>query len=90
MIEDGLKIERLFDEALRHPSPPYALAERLARRFPELAMLETESYLFDVRAFAAAEQCTYAEREHVFQQYSAHYNADDVPASIPGSTVFQV
>jgi hypothetical protein len=62
---------------LRQPSPGYSLAERLARMFPEQALLETTSHLFDVRAFAAGKQCAYVERADVFQHYTAHYDPDE-------------
>jgi hypothetical protein len=75
-IQGGLRVERMFDEALRHPAPWYALGYRLAEMFPNLAVAEGESGLFDVHAFARDGQCTTEPRAGVYHQYDTEWLPD--------------
>jgi len=75
-IEGGLRVERLFDDALRHPAPWYALGHRLADMFPSLAVAEGESMLFDVQAFARDGQCTLEPRPGVYHQFDTEWIPD--------------
>lgn len=65
-----MSIGTIFDEALRHPSPGFALGQRLAEQYPDLAMIEGESSYFDVQQFAADGHCEIAKRGDAYHQYN--------------------
>jgi AAA+ superfamily predicted ATPase len=73
-IGGGLRFERLFDDALRHPAPWYSLGFRLSELFPNLAVTETGSSLFDVEVFARDRQCTIAARPGVYHQFDTEWD----------------
>ena len=61
--------DRIFDEALRHPAPGFALGKRLAELNPELAMIQGSSMLFNLSAFERDGKCTLEARRDIFCQY---------------------
>lgn len=69
------RIEKAFDEALRHPSPSYALGKTLARTYPELAMLEVAGGL-DASSYAADSHCTLELKRGCYQQLDTHWTPD--------------
>jgi SpoVK/Ycf46/Vps4 family AAA+-type ATPase len=73
---DDQQIEKTFDEALRHPSPSYALGAMLARTYRELAMVEVPHGL-DAASFAAGNHCTLELRQDCYQQIDTHWTPDD-------------
>src|SRR5262249_27743045 len=75
-IEGGLRVDRLFGEALEHASPGFALGSRLAEMFPELAMVEGESTLFDVNAFARDGKCSIEPRADLYHQFDTVWVPD--------------
>jgi AAA+ superfamily predicted ATPase len=70
------ELSSLLDEALRHPSPGYALGKRLAERFPERALVELEDGLFRTWTFKRDGHCTIAVRADVHSQYTSGWRAD--------------
>jgi AAA+ superfamily predicted ATPase len=69
-------ISAVVDEALRHPSPGFALGKRLTELFPQRALIEGNGYLFDTQAFAAAGHCTIVPRADVYNQYDTRWSRD--------------
>jgi ATPase family associated with various cellular activities (AAA) len=67
-------IASLFDEALRHPSPGYALGKRLAELFPDRALVEGTQSLFQPRAFERDGHCTITPRTDLYNQYDVYWN----------------
>jgi len=76
-------IESMFDEALRHPSPGYALGKRLSELFPERAMIELETSLFNTWAFKQGGHCTIEVRADVHLQYTTTWYPDGTTWSAP-------
>ncbi|HEX7699469.1 MAG TPA: ATP-binding protein [Kofleriaceae bacterium] len=74
----------LFHEALCHPSPGYALGERLNALYPDRYVLEAESDLI-VSPFEAAGLCTSEPRRDVYQQIQTEV-LDEGNAHIPNNT----
>jgi hypothetical protein len=70
-------ISAVVDEALRHPSPGFALGKRLVELFPQRALIEGNGYLFDTQAFAAAGHCTIVPRADVYNQYNTEWSRDE-------------
>jgi hypothetical protein len=68
-------VEATFDEALRHPSPSYALGAILTRRYSDRALLEVAAGL-DVASFAAANNCTLELLTSCYQQIDVHWTPD--------------
>ena len=50
-------IASMFDEALRHPSPGYALGKRVAELYPGRSMVELDTSLFNTWAFKQGGHC---------------------------------
>ena len=75
-VASGQLIERTFDEALRHPSPSYALGAILARTYPELSMLEVGGGL-DAGSFADEKNCTLELQADCYQQLSTFWYPED-------------
>lgn len=63
-IEGGPRFTHLFDEVLQHPSPPYALADRLTSLCRDRAVLVADSG-FDIDDFVAAGHATSSPRPDV-------------------------
>jgi len=74
----------LFHEAMRHPSPGYALGERLNALYPDRYVLETESVLM-VSELEAAGLCTCEPRRDVYQQVQTDV-LDEGNAHFPNNT----
>ena len=76
VVSEAQQIEKTFDEALRHPSPSYALGAVLARMYRELAMLEVPGG-FDAGSFAAGNNCTLELRQDCYQQLDTYWSPDE-------------
>src|SRR4051812_36252002 len=74
-IEGGGRIAHVFDESLRHPSPPFALGEQLAKLYPERYLLESDGKL-DVQAFARAGHCTVETRSDIYNQFDTYWSEE--------------
>lgn len=72
---DEKSIEATFDEALRHPSPSYALGAILARRYHDHALLEVAGG-FDVSSFANDNNCTLELHAGSYQQLDTYWSPD--------------
>jgi len=66
----------LFDDALLHASPGFALGKRLAELHPELALIEGESHLFDVETFARDGKCAVETTADLYHQYDTLWFPD--------------
>jgi hypothetical protein len=77
------ELASLLDEALRHPSPGYALGKRLAELFPDRALIELESSLFNTWAFKQGGHCAIAVRADVHNQYTTTWYPDGTTWSSP-------
>lgn len=67
MSEDSPRIVHLFDEALRHPSPGFALGERLAALFRDRHLIEHDGGV-DVAGFARAGHILLEARPGLYHQ----------------------
>jgi hypothetical protein len=82
--------EGLFRDALAHAAPAFALGERLDALRGDLAMIEGETGLFGVTAFAAAGKCTLAPRAGMYHQVDTEWDADDGIVASPKTTWLDV
>lgn len=73
---EGVEIDRLFDEALRHPKPSYAMGAALRRAFPEREFIEVVTPV-EVRSFASAGHCTFELRRDCYQQIDVYSTPDE-------------
>ena len=69
-------IASLFDEALRHPSPDFALGRRLAELYPDHVLVEGDTSLFDTTTFARDGHCTLEPRADVYNQYTVNWSRE--------------
>lgn len=72
----SIEIARMFDEALQHASPGWALGRRLSELHPELALVEGTSHLFDVQTFAAGGKCTFELWDSIYHQLESGWYPD--------------
>lgn len=69
-------LDRIFDDALRHPSPGFALGKKLHELHSELALIEGGGDL-DVHRYAQEGHCTLAPRGDIYEQYDTAWVGDD-------------
>jgi hypothetical protein len=72
----AVDINKVFDEALRHPAPSYALGAALSRAYADRALLELVIPI-DVGAFASAGHCSMEMRPEAYQQIDTSWSHDD-------------
>lgn len=73
--ESRAGIARVFDEALQHKSPAFALGERLAALHPALHLIEAGGEL-DVQSFARGGHCTVELREGTYHQLDTYWSEE--------------
>ncbi|CAN5155230.1 hypothetical protein BH11MYX1_BH11MYX1_55360 [soil metagenome] len=78
----------MFDKALRHPAPSYALGAQLAELFPDRHLIEGVRKL-DLRSFAQAGKCKVAFRDDIYNQRDAYWAEEHGVYRIP-EVVWQV
>jgi len=75
-------VQEMFDRALQHPEPAYALGAKLAELFRDRHMIEGPGQL-DLRSFAHAKKCKTEFRADVYQQSDAYWSEQDGVYRIP-------
>lgn len=76
VANDGDQLDQMFDAALRHPSPGYALGRLLSRAHRELCMLEVPDGYFELATFADAGNCTAELRADCHHQLDTMWSPD--------------
>ncbi|HEX7703916.1 MAG TPA: hypothetical protein VF403_24410, partial [Kofleriaceae bacterium] len=75
-------VQGMFDRALRHESPGYALGAQLAELFPDRHLIEGVGKL-DLRSFAHAGKCKVAFRDDIYNQRDAYWSEEHGVYRIP-------
>jgi hypothetical protein len=68
-------VQGMFDRALRHESPGYALGAQLAELFPDRHLIEGVGKL-DLRSFAHAGNCKVAFRDDIYNHRDAYWSEE--------------
>ena len=68
-------VNSLFDSALQHASPAYALGAKLAEMFPDRHLIEGLHKL-DLRSFARAGHCTVELRADTYHQHDTFWSTE--------------
>jgi hypothetical protein len=69
-------IGSVLDEALRHPSPGFALGKRLTELYPDHVLVEGEESRFDAQTFARDGHCSITPRTEQYNQYDVHWSRE--------------
>ena len=74
-----MNIEELIEESLHRPSCaiPYHMSRQLAILFPEKAIVEGESHLFDVEEFAHAQHCSVEKKASVYSEIESTWEGEE-------------
>jgi len=75
-------VQGMFDKALRHDAPGYALGAQLAELFPDRHLIEGVGKL-DLRSFAHAGKCKVAFRDDIYSQRDAYWSEEHGVYRIP-------
>jgi hypothetical protein len=75
-------VQEIFDKALQHKNPGYAVGAKLAELFTDRHLIEGGGKL-ELRSFAAAKKCTTEFRDGVYQQRDAYWAEEHGVYRIP-------